>query len=192
MRWWYQQDGQTKGPVEDAELRDLVERGTLNQGSRVIQEGGSEWTTVGQEASNIGISSGAGAAGQPSSGYVPRYTSAPTEPPGAPGQQPTGQQPGGYGQPPPGAYGAQPQGPYGPPAQGAYAGAVSDKEWMTALLLSIFLGGLGVDRFYLGYSGLGIAKLLTLGGCGIWSIIDIISIAQNKMPDAEGRPLKKT
>jgi TM2 domain-containing membrane protein YozV len=65
------------------------------------------------------------------------------------------------------------------------------KSWMVALLLSIFAGGLGVDRFYLGYTGLGIAKLLTLGGCGIWSIIDIIMIAMGNMTDAEGRPLQK-
>jgi TM2 domain-containing membrane protein YozV len=65
------------------------------------------------------------------------------------------------------------------------------KSWMVALLLSFFLGGLGVDRFYLGYMGLGVAKLLTLGGCGIWSLIDFIMIIMNKLPDANGQPLAK-
>src|SRR6476661_3797947 len=70
------------------------------------------------------------------------------------------------------------------PMQGG--GQVSDKSWTTALVLSILLGGLGVDRFYLGYTKLGVIKLITLGGCGIWSIIDIINIATGKLPDAEG------
>jgi TM2 domain-containing membrane protein YozV len=75
-----------------------------------------------------------------------------------------------------------------PQGQGGQTG---DKDFMVTLLLSIFLGGLGVDRFYLGYIGLGILKLITGGGCGIWYIIDIILIAMGKMKDAEGNDLKR-
>ena len=65
------------------------------------------------------------------------------------------------------------------------------REWLVALLLSIFLGVLGVDRFYLGHIGLGIAKLLTGGGCGIWYIVDIILIATGSLRDANGNELLK-
>ena len=64
------------------------------------------------------------------------------------------------------------------------------KQFMTALLLSIFLGGLGIDRFYLGYTVLGIVKLLTGGGCGIWWLIDVILIATKKLKDANGNELQ--
>lgn len=66
------------------------------------------------------------------------------------------------------------------------------RDWLIALLLSIFLGKLGVDRFYLGYIGLGILKLITFGGLGIWWLIDLILIATNWMKDAEGRELYKS
>ncbi len=65
------------------------------------------------------------------------------------------------------------------------------KDWLVALLLSIFLGQLGVDRFYLGYIGLGVLKLLTGGGCGIWWLVDVIMIATDSLKDAKGRPLRK-
>ena len=67
--------------------------------------------------------------------------------------------------------------------------ASGQKSYVTALLLSFFLGGLGVDRFYLGYTGLGIAKLLTLGGLGIWALIDFIMIAMRKVNAADGSAL---
>ena len=50
------------------------------------------------------------------------------------------------------------------------------KDPITALILSLVVGGLGIDRFYIGDTGLGIAKLLTCGGCGIWTIIDYFLI----------------
>lgn len=60
------------------------------------------------------------------------------------------------------------------------------KSKTTALILSILVGGLGVDRFYLGYTGMGVLKLLT-GGCfGILYIIDIINIATGKLGPADG------
>jgi len=68
-------------------------------------------------------------------------------------------------------------------------GVFSTKSYVTALLLSFFLGYLGVDRFYLGQTGLGVGKLLTFGGCGIWALIDFILIAMRKVTDSQGNPL---
>lgn len=120
------------------------------------------------------------------------------------------QQPG-FGAPQPG-FGAPQQGGFGAPAQGGFGaaqgamvpmgggyggmqgamipGGVSDKDQGTAFLISIFLGAYGGDRFYLGQTGLGVAKLLTCGGLGVWAIIDSIMIGMGKMRDMQGRPLR--
>lgn len=70
-------------------------------------------------------------------------------------------------------------------------GPVSDKEWLPALLLAFFVGMFGVHRFYTGHIGIGIAQLLTFGGCGIWTLIDLIMIITGAYTDVNGLPLKK-
>ncbi|HEX8957050.1 MAG TPA: TM2 domain-containing protein [Burkholderiaceae bacterium] len=70
-------------------------------------------------------------------------------------------------------------------------GEVSDKEWLAALLLCFFVGPFGVHRFYTGHIGIGVIQLLTLGGCGIWTLIDLILIITGALKDAQGRPLRK-
>lgn len=65
------------------------------------------------------------------------------------------------------------------------------RNWLVAVLLSVFLGTLGIDRFYLGYPVLGILKLITAGGCGVWWLIDLILIATGVVTDADGRPLER-
>lgn len=65
----------------------------------------------------------------------------------------------------------------------------STRERQIALLLSVVLGWLGADRFYLGQFGLGIVKLLTGGGLGIWWLIDVIQIATRSLDDVDGLPL---
>lgn len=68
---------------------------------------------------------------------------------------------------------------------------VSEKKYVVAILLCFFLGGLGVHRFYLGKIGTGILMLVTLGGLGIWTLIDFVRIVVGSMGDAEHRPLAR-
>jgi len=59
-------------------------------------------------------------------------------------------------------------------------------SWTITFLLSIFLGGFGADRFYLGYAGWGVFKLLSLGGLGVWTFIDVILVGIGYLTPADG------
>lgn len=63
----------------------------------------------------------------------------------------------------------------------------STKSFLTTLMLAILLGTLGVHRFYTGLHLTGILMIITLGGLGIWTIIDIIMITLKKFKDSEGK-----
>jgi len=76
------------------------------------------------------------------------------------------------------------------------AGNVGDKDWLTTLLLAIFLGVYGIHQFYVGNSKKGVYMILvTIFTCGIggmiWAIIDIISIVQGTFVDGNGKLLLK-
>jgi TM2 domain/Domain of unknown function (DUF1707) len=107
----------------------------------------------------------------------PQYT----VPPPPPGMMPPGMMPPGMGY-------ANPAAPYGfDPFTGV---PMSDKSKIAAGVLQLFLGNLGVGRFYTGHIGIAVAQLLTCGGCGIWSLIDGIIILVNGGTDAQGRKLR--
>ncbi|MDQ0788759.1 TM2 domain-containing membrane protein YozV [Streptomyces sp. B3I7] len=81
-----------------------------------------------------------------------------------------------------------PDAPYGFDPQGR---PYSDKSKIVAGILQLFLGTLGIGRFYVGSVGVGIAQLLTCGGLGFWALIDgIIFLTSNDRTDSQGRVLR--
>jgi TM2 domain-containing membrane protein YozV len=104
-----------------------------------------------------------------------------------PSYPPAGYPPPGYGGAP-GFAGPDPTAPWGRhPITGE---PYSEKQKIVAGLLQIFLGTFGAGRFYLGYTGIAVAQLLTCGGLGIWALIDGILILTGKVRDPQGRPLR--
>ena len=67
---------------------------------------------------------------------------------------------------------------------------ISEKGFVPTALLCFFLGVLGVHRFYVGKIGTGVLQLITLGGLGIWALIDLVMIIVGNFKDKEGRFIK--
>ncbi len=65
----------------------------------------------------------------------------------------------------------------------------SDKDWKVTFVLAILVGPLGIDRFYTGSTRLGVLKLVTLGGLGLWWLIDVIMLVAGIYKDENGIPI---
>jgi TM2 domain-containing membrane protein YozV len=66
---------------------------------------------------------------------------------------------------------------------------MSSKKKLPAFLMCFFLGCFGIHRFYVGKIGTGVLQLVTLGGLGLWALIDLIMIPFNSFTDKEGNKL---
>jgi|GEM_PF-3767724 len=72
----------------------------------------------------------------------------------------------------------------------AWTKSVNRNNFTTAIILSVLFGGVALDRFYLGYFWLGILKIITFGGCGIWYIVDLILISTKGIKNSIGQQLE--
>ena len=174
------EDGQTFGPVPKQELDSWFAEGRITAECQLLKDGSDQW----QWATDIypqlaGAEAAGGASGFPNVEV---------------GSSPASDNPFDFAAKSSGSSGSIAArgrtANVGRSSGGAAAGELSDKSKMVAGLLCLFLGAYGVGRFYLGYTGLGVAQLCTCGGCGIWSIIDCIQCFTGKMRDAKGRPLR--
>ena len=76
------------------------------------------------------------------------------------------------------------------PTRQTFNSSTDSNKFILVLLLCWFLGVFGVHRFYSGHITIGVIQLLTAGGCGIWTIFDLIMIATGNYTDSDGNPIR--
>ena len=68
----------------------------------------------------------------------------------------------------------------------------SSTDWLALFLLTFFVGVLGVHRFYVGKIGTGVLMLITLGGLGVWFLVDLILVVTGQFTNKEGQKIPRT
>lgn len=161
-------EGADYGPVSRSELDTWCQEGRLDAQCQLLQAGASHWQWATEVYPTL--------AAQPAA-KEPAAAVTPVSPPNFASPAPAVQEN-------PFDFASQPS------RSVSYSGQLSDKSKVVAGLLGLFLGQLGVHRFYLGYTGIGLAMLFTAGGCGIWALIDSIMIFAGSVRDSHGRVLR--
>ncbi len=163
-QWYLKTDGGEEfGPVSRDELDAWKEEGRITADCQLLVEGSTEWQWAGDVYADLD--------GEPESAPV-AVTPTPTARKSTSAKKSSP------------AKKSVPS-----PATDDDVTACSSRSKAIAGLLGIFLGALGTHRFYLGYWGLGLAMLFTLGGCGVWSLVDAVLVLLGRVNDADGRPL---
>jgi predicted Zn finger-like uncharacterized protein len=174
-------DGQTFGPISRQELDNWVTEGRVTNESQLLQDGNPQWQWADEVYPSLAQGTAAASAAPAGDDNPFAFLEG-----------------GGTGAPASPAPGAS----YSAPDQGAGVGTVgtprsqskrdvSDKDQATLFLLTAFLGMYGVDHFYLGKTGTGLAKLFTCGGFIVWHLIDYYTTGCGSRRDAQGRPLRR-
>ena len=68
----------------------------------------------------------------------------------------------------------------------------STTDWLTLFLLTFFVGVLGVHRFYVGKIGTGVLMLITLGGLGVWFLVDLLLVVTGQFTNKDGQKIPRT